>query len=177
MPGRTRHIENVSMKERKRRKAEESIGIEQKSLVDAGSYYFLECGYTCSESICKAALDAMGIKSATLMNAAAGFGGGIGNQGYTCGAITGAVMVISLALSRREPDRGARTRTINAAVQQFFKTLQQQFGALECSSLTGLNLTREQDCETLIQSVMKQKCLLVLREAARQLATALNSLR
>jgi len=176
MPGRTRHIENVSMKERKRQKAEESIGIDQKSLVDAGSYYFLECGYTCSESICKAALNAMGIKSATLINAAAGFGGGIGNQGHTCGAITGAVMVISLALSKREHDRGARKRTINAAVQKFFKTLQQRFGPLECRSLTGLNLTKEQDYETLIQSVMKQKCLLVFREVARQLATTLNSL-
>jgi len=69
------------------------------------------------------------------MKLAAGFGGGMAGTGQTCGAVTGAVMVIGMALGHttaNDRDRKARTYT---AVARFMHAFEQSHGTVNCTEL------------------------------------------
>jgi C_GCAxxG_C_C family probable redox protein len=53
-------------------------------------------GCNCSQAVLSAFSEELGLDKMTVLKIASGFGGGIGHMGQTCGAVTGAVMVISL---------------------------------------------------------------------------------
>ena len=49
-------------------------------------------GFNCSQAILSAYAEHFGLEEETAMKVAAGFGGGMGRLGRTCGAVTGAFM-------------------------------------------------------------------------------------
>jgi C_GCAxxG_C_C family probable redox protein len=51
-------------------------------------------GYSCSQAVFTAFADQLGVRPETAARIAAGFGGGMGRLGETCGAVTGALMVL-----------------------------------------------------------------------------------
>lgn len=67
--------------------------------------YFLNEGYSCSESFARAALE-MGIASDEIISIATSFSGGMGS-GCLCGAVAGAQMIIGL-LHGKTKDNNAR---------------------------------------------------------------------
>ena len=80
--------------------------------------YFLEEGYSCSESFARAALD-LGLADENLISVATSFSGGMGN-GCLCGAVSGAQMIIGL-LHGKTKDNCARTLA-KEFYQEFTKT-------------------------------------------------------
>ncbi|MDP2038404.1 MAG: C-GCAxxG-C-C family protein [Ignavibacteria bacterium] len=52
--------------------------------------------YNCSQAILSAYAEELGIDEQTAIRVASSFGGGIARTGKTCGAVTGALMVIGL---------------------------------------------------------------------------------
>ena len=67
-------------------------------------------GLYCAESVVMAIADAEGVESELLPRVATGFGGGMARTGGACGALTGAIMGVGLALGRSSGDRIGRTR-------------------------------------------------------------------
>ena len=67
--------------------------------------YFLEEGYSCSESIARAAVD-LGLCDESIISIATSFSGGMGS-GCLCGAVAGAQMIIGL-LHGKNKDNTAR---------------------------------------------------------------------
>ena len=57
-------------------------------------------GLNCSQAIVATYGSALGLEEGIGVKVAAAFGGGMGHRGLTCGAITGALMVIGLHCSR-----------------------------------------------------------------------------
>jgi len=53
-------------------------------------------GCNCSQAVLSAFAAESGLDKMTVLKIASGFGGGIGHMAQTCGAVTGAVMVIGL---------------------------------------------------------------------------------
>jgi len=51
-------------------------------------------GFSCSQAVCAAYAEDLGMKRSDALRVAAGFGGGIGRTGGTCGAVSGAIMVL-----------------------------------------------------------------------------------
>lgn len=72
--------------------------------IDLAPDYFMQ-GYSCSESIAKAAVD-MGLADESLISVATSFSGGMGS-GCLCGAVAGSQMVIGL-LHGKYKDNTAR---------------------------------------------------------------------
>ncbi len=72
--------------------------------IDLAPNYFLE-GYSCSESIARAAVD-MGLADENLISIATSFSGGMGS-GCLCGAVAGSQMVLGL-LHGKYKDNTAR---------------------------------------------------------------------
>ena len=90
--------------------------------------YFLEHGYSCSESIARAAVD-MGLAGEDFISIATSFSGGMGS-GCLCGAVAGAQMVIGL-LHGKTKDNTAR-----ALAREFYQRFVDKYKVTCCKILT-----------------------------------------
>lgn len=97
-------------------------------------------GFYCAESVVLAVARAQGIESELIPKAATAFCSGMARSGGHCGALTGALMGIGLALGRSEA-AGSVEQTY-AATQRLIRQFECEFGARDCHALLGCDLGR-----------------------------------
>lgn len=95
-------------------------------------------GLYCAESVVLALAKAQGIESDLLPKAATAFCSGMARTCGTCGALTGAIMGISLAFGRSKG--GEPAQPAYEATQQLIKEFEENFGARDCHVLLGCDL-------------------------------------
>ena len=78
------------------------------------------------------------------------FGGGIGNTGSVCGAVSGAIMAIGIV--RKQSTSLEEWMETAKVAQEFRKRFEEEMGNLNCRDLTGLDLGSEVDAEKLMNS-------------------------
>ncbi len=117
-------------------------------------------GYNCAESVLLAVskeprLSRLSLGS-VIPRIATGFGGGIGRNGDVCGALSGGVMAISLALGR---DRSEESRDpCYPAVDRFYNDFVKTFGSCKCRELTGVDLKTPQGLEAYQSRIHEERC-------------------
>lgn len=101
---------------------------------------YFKSGYSCSQSVLAAFGPKLGLDLETALKVASTFGGGIGRTGETCGAITGALMVLGLKYDRTEPE--AKENSIKRAREFInkFKT-RSPHGVTTCRDLLGHDIS------------------------------------
>jgi C_GCAxxG_C_C family probable redox protein len=77
---------------------------------------------------------------------AAGFGGGMGVEA-TCGALTGAVMVIGRLFTR---DRGHESPRVKELCTRFLETYKAEMGSIDCAALKARHRTEELKCRAVV---------------------------
>ncbi len=82
------------------------------------------------------------IHSEILPKISTGFCGGLARTGGLCGAVSGAVMAISLFYGRRSPDEPMEQCYV--PVRKMIERFEQKFGSANCRELTGLDLGTEE---------------------------------
>jgi C_GCAxxG_C_C family probable redox protein len=96
-------------------------------------------GHACSQAVLLAFAPSLGLDSGQALRIAAGFAGGM-HLGQTCGAVTGAIMVLGLARC----DETCATREGRAEVAAAVETLADRFrervGALDCPEIMGIDV-------------------------------------
>ena len=98
-------------------------------------------GYTCSQALLSAYSAKFGLDRETALRIADGFGGGMGSMGETCGAVTGAFMVIGLKHGRTVvEDRDAHRKT-NSLVNDFMRLFKHRNGSIVCRELLGCDIS------------------------------------
>ena len=98
-------------------------------------------GYSCSQAILSTYGAQLGLERELALKIASAFGGGMGRMGKTCGAVTGALMVIGLKHGLVElPDQKAKETTY-ALVREFMKRFIARNGSVECKVLLGCDLS------------------------------------
>lgn len=91
-------------------------------------------GYNCAEAIFRAFCDLLHFDLGDdAVRIAAGFGGGIGHAGCICGALSGATMVLSMLVGRK--DNKEAKGPAYATTQQFHQMFTSEFGASCCAVL------------------------------------------
>lgn len=100
----------------------------------------------CSESCLMALAKCQGVESPPIPRIATGFGAGIGRCGETCGAVTGAVMGLSIKYGRDkvEPIKDRRPYWFSTELLHRFK---EEHGELSCPALLGLDLNKPAEYE------------------------------
>ena len=97
-------------------------------------------GFLCSQAILSVYGHSFGLERETALRLAAGFGGGMARSGLTCGAVTGAIMVLGLAKGHTASnDTKAKAETY-AAVNEFIRRFEQAQGSVNCTQLLGHDL-------------------------------------
>lgn len=114
-------------------------------LVQAG--YAEKHDLNCAETILWGANEAyhLGLDRAAL-RLAAGFGGGMGVKA-TCGALTGAVMVLGRLFTR---DRGHTSPRVKELCAQLLEAYRSEMGSIDCAPLRDRYHTEELKCRAVV---------------------------
>jgi C_GCAxxG_C_C family probable redox protein len=96
---------------------------------------FFASGLYCAESVVLAIARAQGVESDLLPKIATAFCSGMARSCGTCGALTGAIMGISLTLGRSAPNESVEPSY--TAVQKLIKEFEKEFGDRNCYTLLG----------------------------------------
>ena len=102
---------------------------------------YMKNGYNCAQSIVKAfAADAGVTNENELIQIAAPFGGGIGRNGFVCGALTGAAMIIGKIYGNKEPsDLEGREKAYNIT-NQLLDEFKNEHGSILCKELISIDM-------------------------------------
>lgn len=96
-------------------------------------------GYNCAQSVIMGWPALMDDCEATAIKLSSGFGGGMGRLQETCGAITGAFMVIGLFRGKRFPDDEVKEATARD-IQEFVRRFREKNIHVRCMDLIGVDL-------------------------------------
>jgi C_GCAxxG_C_C family probable redox protein len=141
--------------------------------VDRAVEVFKE-GLSCSQAVLGAYCERFGLDKKQAYKISSGFGGGM-HLDQTCGAVTGAFMIIGLKYGRtRADDVDAKMKTIKMA-NEFAKKFRECHGSIGCTDLIGCNVsTLEGFEEAKKKDVFKQLCPKFVKSAAEILEEILT---
>jgi len=116
-------------------------------------------GFGCAQSVFSAYAPLLGLDRETALKVACGCGGGMGQLGEVCGALTGAFMLAGLKHGNtRKEDSAAKNKTY-ALVAELAERFRAQHGDIRCRDLLGCELnTKEGMAAFKDRKLLKLKC-------------------
>ena len=114
-------------------KSKSSSKIEQAALT-------FKDGFSCSQSIVSTFGVDYGLSREQLLRVSGGFGAGMARLAETCGAVTGAFMVIGLKHGRTRLEDQESKETTYQLVQEFTRRFKARNGSIVCKELLGCDL-------------------------------------
>lgn len=113
-------------------------------------------GLYCAESVALALAKAQGVESDLLPKVATAFCSGMARSCGTCGALTGAIMGVSLVLGRSKA--GDPVQPSYDATQRLIREFEQAFGARDCHVLLGCDLNTAEGQATFRDNRLSERC-------------------
>lgn len=98
--------------------------------------------YNCAQAVFSVFAEDAGLTSEQAIKVSCGFGGGMGRQAETCGAVTGALMALSFLQCTGETTPAEKAR-IYAQVRRLFDEFRKQHGSTVCRELLGCDISTE----------------------------------
>ncbi len=126
-----------------------------------------EEGFSCSQAVFTAYGTDYGLADEQALKLSESFGGGMA-MGETCGAVTGAFMVLGLEYGRTEAGDDESKQKTKELVREFAAQFEEQYGSLTCKGLLKVDIStaeghqaaKEQDlfhavCPRFVQSAVE----------------------
>jgi C_GCAxxG_C_C family probable redox protein len=99
-------------------------------------------GYNCAQSVLAGFCSEFGLEQDIALRLAAALGGGMGRTAQTCGAVSGALMVIGLKFGQTDPqDKPAKERAYQLA-QRFVEEFRLRHYDINCPGLLGVDISQ-----------------------------------
>jgi len=138
---------------------------EKMTSVDAAVTLFTS-GCACSQAVFGAFAPGFGLSEDTAVRIAAGFGAGM-KMGETCGAATGAFMVLGLARAGGTCRTGEGRKVVGDLVVEFSRQFRERRGALLCRDLLGCDISTPEGHRLAEErNLFKTTCVDTVRDAA-----------
>jgi len=97
-------------------------------------------GFNCAQSVFSTYCEEFGMDRKTALQVSCGLGAGLGRLQGTCGAVTGACLLIGLKHGGVSKDGGAAKESTYAKVQEFVALFEARNGTTSCRELLGVDL-------------------------------------
>jgi C_GCAxxG_C_C family probable redox protein len=124
-------------------------------------------GFMCSQAVLTAYAERFGMDRETALKVSAAFGGGMGRMGETCGAVTGAFMVIGLKYGRITVQDTQSHEKTNRLVREFVDRFKAINGSIVCRELLGCDLSTPEGLKTFVDKKLRDMlCTKLVRDAA-----------
>ena len=120
-------------------------------------------GFNCSQSVFTTYCEEFGIDRKSALGIACGLGAGMGRRQETCGAVSGAYLLLGLKYGQIKPDDAAAKEKTYAMVQEFARLFEERNGATSCRELLGIDF-RTADSSTTAR--IKSICPKIIQDAA-----------
>jgi C_GCAxxG_C_C family probable redox protein len=131
-------------------------------------------GFSCSQAVCLAFAEDFGIDRETALKLSCAFGGGMAHSGNTCGAVTGALMVIGMKYGRTRLDDLAAKEKTYEITKAFMKEFLRRNHSLNCTDLIGYNLSDPHALALAREKKLFQtQCVMFVRDAGEILEAVL----
>jgi C_GCAxxG_C_C family probable redox protein len=123
-------------------------------------------GYACSQAILVAYGTPLGLDRDCAMRLAAGFAGGM-RLGETCGAVTGAFMVLGLRYAPDNSDTTAGRAEVYARILDFAQRFKARQGSLICRDILGCDISTPEGMKHAQEhNLFKTTCVKAVQDAA-----------
>lgn len=132
-------------------------------------------GLYCAESVLKTLAQRQGVDDPQLTAMATGFCGGLSRTAGPCGAVTGAVMGLGLALGRS--DAAGSAQPAYQATQTLLRRFGDEFGATNCADLLGCHLGTPEGRQAFNEGQMHRRCATYTGRAAELAAEIIDEAR
>jgi len=124
--------------------------------------------FNCAQTVFSLFAAELGIDEKTALKIASGFGGGM-NCAETCGAVTGAYMVIGMKHGHSTPDPVKKANT-KMLVKKFNEKFTAEHGSLICKNLTGLDISTPEGSTAASEAeVFETRCPVFIKTSCRLL--------
>ena len=124
--------------------------------VKAGLESRAKHGYNCCQAVACQFCEEMGIAEETVFKMAEGFGAGMADMTGPCGALSGAVMVMSALNSTADLEKGSSKASTMKIVRELSAEFREKNGATACKDLKGVETgTMLRSCEGCIEDAIK----------------------
>jgi C_GCAxxG_C_C family probable redox protein len=124
-------------------------------------------GFNCAQAVLSAYSYDFGMDTSLAFKVAGGFGGGVGHMGETCGAVTGAFMVIGLKYGMTVADGWQSHRDAFGKVQEFAREFKVCHGSIVCRELLGFDINDQAAFrEARKNGTMMRICPVLVHDAA-----------
>jgi C_GCAxxG_C_C family probable redox protein len=144
------------------------------SPIEGAAALFAE-GFSCSQSVLCGYAPQFGLDRELALRVSSAFGGGMARMGETCGAVTGAFMVIGLRHGKTEADDDEAKEKTYSLVAQFVDLFRQRNGSILCRELLGCDIsTPEGRSYAEATGVSAARCPKFVRDAAEILEQILE---
>jgi C_GCAxxG_C_C family probable redox protein len=121
-------------------------------------------GLYCAESVVLSIVESQGIDSELFPKAATAFCSGMSRSCGTCGALTGAVMGLSVVLGRNNQEESVKD--VYAATGELISSFENEFGSRNCHQLLGCDLGSSDGQAYFKQEKLHKRCLNYTSRAA-----------
>jgi C_GCAxxG_C_C family probable redox protein len=120
-------------------------------------------GYNCAQAVLTEFSDRYGLDEKAALSISCGFGGGMGRLQETCGAVTGAFMVLGMHNCRLYPDNQERKAKTYIMVQAFDREFRKIHSAIRCGELLKIDLKTPEGQQLFhsnhLDEVVCEKCI------------------
>ena len=133
----------------------------EKALIQFGT------GCNCCQSITTTFGLDLGLDDKKALKIGSAFGGGMSGLGNTCGAVTGALMIIGLAFRNIDPEDLENKDKVYEIARDFLNKFTKSHGSVICKILTGVDMLNEKEFEKAKEDgIFEEKCPNFVKTAA-----------
>jgi C_GCAxxG_C_C family probable redox protein len=108
--------------------------------------------FNCAQSVLVTFAEQLGLSEDEALRVACAFGGGMGRQQLTCGAVTGAAMALGLAFGKAKEDPEEKKLHTYDMTVELFEEFEKLHGSVECFKLlNNLDMKIEKDHSAILE--------------------------
>jgi C_GCAxxG_C_C family probable redox protein len=116
-------------------------------------------GFNCSQAVVFSFADVINIDMNAALKMANGFGGGMGRKQEVCGALSGAIMVLSSKYGRGENDGKEKHDDAYQKVRELIDAFKKEQGTINCRELlSGCDLLSEAGQQAFKDNNLAARC-------------------
>jgi len=141
---------------------------------ETAAVLMVEHRMNCTQSVLSVFCQEFKLNRNQALRIAMGFGGGMGRTGKTCGAVTGAYMVLGLSQRLNENNARESIERTYILVQEFNKKFKELNGSIICKELIKYDLNSPEGlAEARSNAVFSTVCPKLVSDAVKVLETIL----
>jgi C_GCAxxG_C_C family probable redox protein len=131
--------------------------------------------FNCAQAVLLSFSSRYGLNDETAYKISCGFGGGMARLQNTCGAVTGAIMVLGLEYGMSRKEDGHLKEKTYGLVQEFTKEFEKRNKTTSCRELLGCDLRTEAGQEVFKKNKLHRNiCLKCVKDSVEILENLLS---